>query len=355
MVSQKKILLPQGFHDHLPPEAMGEMKLNGMVVKRLSSFGYELVRPAIMEFEESLDKDFTSDFFKVTDTISGKMMVIRNDITPQIARVVKDRYGEKATKETVRLAYTGQVIRKQGSGKFTERQLTQTGFELVSKDGPERDAEVLYVAIETYQKAGIKDFTVDLCYPKLVEILLKEKGFGSAEIHKFSSLIEEKDINSLKESGAPEEILKIIELSDDASDINTSINVLEKMETAVSDKKAKAVFSRTKEVLQILSRSISDVNISLNLLEVMGYTYHSGLCYSFISRQTFDEIGRGGRYKISLDKEKMLDAAGFTLLINSMLRTIDVDAKQETKSVKYSEGFSGSKALRDNGIVTIFE
>lgn len=354
-MTQKKILLPQGFHDHLPPEAMCEMRLNGLVVNRLSSFGYELVRPAMMEFEESLDKDFSSDFFKVTDTISGKMMVIRNDITPQIARVVKDRYGERAITETVRLAYTGQVIRKQGVGKFTERQLTQTGFELVAIDSPERDAEVLYVAIETYQKAGIKDFTIDFCYPKLAEILLKEKGFSPKDVSKLSAMIEEKDINALRASKAPEEIINIIEISDSASNLSSSIIALEKIEKSISDKKAQARFMRTKQVLEILSKSVSDVSVSLNLLEVMGYTYHSGLCYSFISRQTFDEIGRGGRYNITVGKENTLDAAGFTFLINSMLRTIENDIKTEKKKVAYAEGFGGSKGLRDNGIVTIFE
>jgi ATP phosphoribosyltransferase regulatory subunit len=355
MAETKKSLLPQGFHDHLPPEAMAELRLNREVVNRLTLFGYELVRPALMEFEESLDKEFTSDFFKVTDTLSGKMMVIRNDITPQIARVVKDRFGEEALTKTIRLAYTGQVIRKTGKGKFTERQLTQTGFELVSENSAKRDAEVLFVALETYEKAGIKDFTVDLCYPKLAGIILKEKGLNAKEIADVISKIEEKDIQVLSSDKRLSEVVKIIEISDEAVDIATSIAALKKLESLNISANANKIFKDIKEILEILSRSVNKLNVSLNLLEIMGYSYHTGLCYSFISRKTFDEIGRGGRYKISLAKDKTLYAAGFTFLINSMLRTTNLEVKQEQKKTKYDDGFSASRANRDNGIATIFE
>jgi ATP phosphoribosyltransferase regulatory subunit len=355
MTEIKKSLLPQGFHDHLPPEAAAEMALNSVVVNQLTLFGYELVRPALMEFEESLDKDFTSDFFKVTDTISGKMMVIRNDITPQIARIVKDRFGEKALSETVRLAYTGQVIRKTGKGKFTERQLTQTGFELVSENSAKRDAEVLYVAIETYEKAGIKDFTVDLCYPKLSGLLLKEKGSSAKESAEIIKKIEEKDIQALSQDSKNADIVKIIETLDEASDIKTGVAALEELEKEISSSEVVKIFTRIKEVLQILSKSVSSVKLSLNLLEIHGFEYHNGLCYSVISRKNFDEIGRGGRYKISINKENSVSASGFTFLINAMTRSIETNVKTEQKKVKYDEGFASSKNLRDKNIITIFE
>ncbi len=351
----KKSLLPQGFHDHLPPEAAGEMHLNSVVVNSLTMFGYELVRPAMMEFEESLDKDFSSDFFKVTDTISGKMMVIRNDITPQIARVVKDRYGAEAQTKTIRLAYTGQVIRKTGKGKFTERQLTQTGFELVSDNSAKRDAEILFVAIEAYEKAGMKDYTVDLCYPKLARILLEEKNCNIAEIAGVAALIEGKDIQTLAGNPKYSDIVKIIKISDEASDLRSGIEVLGKLEKEISSDTVKKIFTRIKEVMEIIAKSVADMKISLNLLEAMGFEYHNGLCYSFISKKNFDEIGRGGRYKISLSKEKSLSAAGFTFLINSMLRSAEINIKSEQKNISYDEGFSASKNIRDKNIITIFE
>lgn len=355
MSDSKKSLLPQGFHDHLPPEAMGEMRLNSSVINRLTLFGYEMVRPALMEFEESLDKDFTSDFFKVTDAISGKMMVIRNDITPQIARIVKDRYGKQALEKTIRLAYTGQVIRKKGSGKFTERQLTQTGYELISEDSAKRDAEILYVAIETYGNAEITDFTIDLCYPKLTKILLDEKNISKKDFQSVIEKIETKDLKELSKNGYANDIIKIIEISDDATDIQSAVKCLKKLESEIKNFQAQNIFKKIREVLEILSSSVSDIKISLNLLEIMDFSYHNGLCYSFISNKTFDEIGRGGRYKITLSKDKNISAGGFTFLINSMLRTIAIKEKMEQKNINYDEGFLKSKSLRDKSVKTIFE
>jgi len=355
MSEQNKILLPQGFHDHLPPEASTEVKLNNIVLKTISLFGYELVRPAMMEFEESLDKDFTSDFFKVTDTISGKMMVIRNDITPQIARIVKDRYGIEAMTKTIRLAYTGQVIRRLGKGRFTERQLTQAGYELISESSAKRDAEILFIAAETYQNAGIKDFTIDFVYPKLTPILLKEKNFSEGETYEVIKLIETKDIQILRSNPKLADIVKIITISDSASDLPSAIQALKQLEKEISSKEVNQIFTRTREVLEILAKSVPSLKISLNLLEVMGFHYHNGLCYSFISGKNFDEIGRGGRYKISLNKENNLSAAGFTFLINSMLRSVNIEQRIDIKKLSYDDGFSKSKADREKNVTTIFE
>ncbi len=351
----KKSLLPQGFHDHLPPEAIAELKLNREVVNRLTLFGYELVRPALMEFEESLDKDFTSDFFKVTDTISGKMMVIRNDITPQIARIVRDRFGQTATEKVVRLAYTGQVVRKKGSGRFTERQLTQTGFELVSEDSAQRDAEVLYVALETCERAGQGDITVDLVFPRLSALMLKEAGLEGKELSNALARIEEKDMQSLNADARLAKIVKVMEISDNASDIKTAREALAKLKQIAANKEAEEIFTRIDKVLEILSADVPALKLSLNLLEVGGFAYQKGLCFSFISRRSYDEIGRGGRYKIGLPDGSQLSASGFTFLINSMLRTTNLETKTEQKKTGYKEGFAATAALRDKGTATIFE
>ncbi len=354
MADNKKSLLPQGFHDHLSPEASHEMRLNSMLVNNLSLFGYELVRPALMEFEESLDKEFTSDFFKVTDPISGKMMVVRNDITPQIVRIVKDRYGEKALNKIIRLAYTGQVVRKYGSGKFTERQLTQTGYELIAGDDNNRDAEVLYIAIETLNKAGLKDFTVDLCYPKLASIILKSQKLSKKELLAVTKQIEEKDIKSLEKDKRFSDLVKVMKLSDKAYDLKSAVDILGKLKALKISKEVNEIFENVLAIIKKLSSSVDDLSISLNLLEVMNFGYHSGLCYSFISRKTYDEIGRGGRYRISFNDQK-INAVGFTFLVNSILRSISVKHDSKQQKIKYSQGFSSSKKLRDKNTVTIFE
>jgi ATP phosphoribosyltransferase regulatory subunit len=354
MTTTKKILLPQGFHDHLPPQAQAEVKLNAIVVNSLNQFGYELVRPALMEYEESLDKEFTSDFFKVTDTLSGKMMVIRNDITPQIARIAKDRFGETAKNQTLRLSYSGQVIKKNATGKFTERQLTQAGFELIGDYSAEKDAEIIYVIVETLENLNLKNYTIDFCYPKLSEILLSEKDFSKKEQAEIFEAIETKDI-ALLNSKDLSDIVTIIKTTDEACDILSAIKALKTLTEKINLVKAVEVFAKIIAVLEILQKSDVKINLSLNILEKMGFAYHDGLCYSVISGKNYEEIGKGGRYKISLAKNEFIQAAGFTFFINSIMRSENFESKIEQKNISYKEGFAKSKALRKNGVTTVFE
>jgi ATP phosphoribosyltransferase regulatory subunit len=353
MVGNKKILLPQGFHDHLPPQAQTEVELNSIVVKSLNQFGYELVRPALMEFEESLDKGFTSDFFKVTDTLSGKMMVIRNDITPQIARIAKDRF-ENAKEKTLRLSYSGQVIKKLASGKFTERQLTQAGFELIADFSATRDAEVVYVIIETLENLNLKNYTIDFCYPKLSEILLSEQDFSKKELSQIYEAIETKDLDFLKNKKL-KIIIDIIEATDEAYDVKTAIKVLKDLNKKISSPKVTEIFKQIISVFESLEKSGVKINLSLNIMEKMGFSYHTGLCYSVISAKNYEEIGKGGRYKISKGKNEFIDASGFTFFINSIMRAENFGTKTEKKKISYKEGFAKSKSLRKKGLTTIFE
>lgn len=353
MAINKKILLPQGFHDHLPPQAQKEVKLNSIVLNSLNNFGYELVRPALMEYEESLDKDFTSDFFKVTDTLSGKMMVIRNDITPQIARIAKDRF-ENAKQKTLRLSYSGQVIKKTAAGKFTERQLTQAGFELIADYSAEKDAEIIYVIIETLENLNLKNYTIDFCYPKLSEILLADKEFSKKELSQIYEAIETKDIAYLN-SKKLKNIIDIIEATDEAHDIKSAIKVLKDLNKKISNQKAKEIFKQIILIFEILEKSKVKINLSLNIMERLGFAYHTGLCYSVISGKNFEEIGKGGRYKISQGKNEFLQAAGFTFFINSIMRSENFESKKTEKKISYKQGFVNSKALRNKGTITIFE
>ncbi|HCR86339.1 MAG TPA: hypothetical protein DIV86_06640 [Alphaproteobacteria bacterium] len=322
---QKKTLLPYGFHDHIFGEAEAELDINNVILSSLKKSGFKLIRPSTIEFEESLDSEYSPNFFKVSDPISGKMMVLRADITPQIARIIRDKFSEKYfNNETVKISYTGQVFRKNPIANSSERQLTQTGFEILSNDNINSDVFTILQAISTFKKLKTSDYTINFVYPALLDKILA----NSKNIDKVKELIEVKDYLALEKLNPV--AYKLCRISDEVFDLKSAVKVIGEIEKIAGDKKlVRDDLQKIKKIItQFLATSSS--NISFDLFESYGFTYHSGLCYSFISNKTHEEIGRGGRYDI-LSENGSISAVGFTFLVNSINRTSKNNAGSRKK------------------------
>src|SRR5581483_2401006 len=143
-------LLPAGLYDRLPPEAETEAAVTGRLMQVLTSHGYERVKPPLVEFEESLlagaGAAMASDTFRTMDPASHRMIGVRADMTPQVARIAAARLGRRP--RPLRLSYAGQVLRVRGTELRPERQFGQVGAELIGAAGPEADVEVIAVAGE---------------------------------------------------------------------------------------------------------------------------------------------------------------------------------------------------------------
>src|SRR6516164_10521911 len=84
-------LLPTGMHDLLPPEAEVEASVVAQLMATLTAHGYERVKPPLVEFEETLflgaGAAMANSTFRMMDPISHRMIGVRADMTPQIARI----------------------------------------------------------------------------------------------------------------------------------------------------------------------------------------------------------------------------------------------------------------------------
>src|SRR5947199_285769 len=122
-------LLPAGLYDLLPPEAQVEAEVTARLTGVLASHGYERVKPPLVEFEETLllgaGSAMASDTFRIMDPISHRMIGVRADMTPQVARIAATRLAHRP--RPLRLSYAGQVLRLKGSEMRPERQIGQAG------------------------------------------------------------------------------------------------------------------------------------------------------------------------------------------------------------------------------------
>ncbi|HKS87880.1 MAG TPA: ATP phosphoribosyltransferase regulatory subunit, partial [Stellaceae bacterium] len=171
-------LLPAGFYDLLPPEAEIEAAVTGRMMEVLAAHGYERVKPPLVEFEETLlsgaGAAMASDTFRTMDPASHRMIGVRADMTPQVARIAATRLAHKP--RPLRLSYAGQVLRVKGSQMRPERQVGQVGAELIGAAGGAADVEAIAVAGEALAAAGVPYLSVDLTLPTLVPAIAEAYG-----------------------------------------------------------------------------------------------------------------------------------------------------------------------------------
>ena len=136
-------LLPEYIEDILPAEAARIERLRRRVLDLFEVWGYELVMPPLLEYVESLltgtGHDMDLRTFKLVDQLSGRMMGVRADITPQVARIdahLLNRAG------VTRLAYSGSVLHTRPQTPAATREPLQIGAEIYGHSGVESDLEV---------------------------------------------------------------------------------------------------------------------------------------------------------------------------------------------------------------------
>ena len=167
--SSNKALLPDGLRDALPPDAAHEAAIVEQLLRSIGARGYDRVDPPLVEFEDSLldgaGQGVELATFRLMDPVSQRMMGVRADITPQVARIAATRLAKVS--RPLRLAYAGPVLRVRGDQLRPERQFYEVGVELIGTDRAEADAEVIALAAEALMSVGVRDVSVDINLPTL--------------------------------------------------------------------------------------------------------------------------------------------------------------------------------------------
>ena len=197
-------LLPAGLMDLLPPEAEREAVLVEALMAAFAGHGYERVKPPLLEFEDSLlagsGAAVAEQTFRLMDPVSQRMMGLRADTTPQVARIAATRLGLQS--RPLRLCYAGQVLRVRGTQLAPERQLPQTGIELIGSAAPEADAEVALVAAEALARAGVASVSLDVTLPTMTPALLEAAGVPAALRQRLALALDRKDAAATAELAA---------------------------------------------------------------------------------------------------------------------------------------------------------
>ena len=342
-------LLPNGLKDLLPPEAEKEAHIINLFMQEFSKFGYARVKPPLVEFEESLlsagpGKALARNTFRLMDPVSRHMMGVRADTTAQIARISQSRLGDEP--RPLRLSYAADVLKVNGSQLRPERQFCQVGCEMIGAGNFQDDVEICLVALSSISQTDMKDLSIDLSIPILVNEIFTAFNVGEDERDVLNKLLQKRDRDGLSDLGTDIAVLLISLL--DASGV--AADAIEKLTTLDIPKQGQDSVSKLKDVYIGLSEALeiyglTDIDITIDLIERRGFDYKNGISFTLFSANARGELGRGGRYDIS-DKE---GAVGFTLYMDSIIQATSWVPKGDDKAVTSDTSWKEIKKLQDAG------
>lgn len=351
MRENERALLPVGFHDELPADAILIEQAASLLVRSFQTFGYEYVIPPLMEFETSLlsgpGKALSKQTFRVLDPISHRMMGIRADMTVQLARIAATRLPKHPL--PLRLAYAGPVLRVTSQDLHHERQLLQAGIELIGAANLEADKEIIFVAIEALSQLGIPDLTIDFSLPVLGRMLVSHFAEKEDDHAALTQGLIHKDIHIIT-TFTKQQAQHVLPLLFPLSEIATIQHHLSQLQLG---EEALFITQQLSHLITALKPLIPNITITIDPLEYDGFEYHTGIGFTIFSKQSPIELGRGGRYHVTNNTTSALEAVGFTLYVNHLLSLLPVPALPRKILIPFGTPLSITHSLRLEGWVTV--
>ncbi len=341
-----RALLPTGLRDLLPPDAGREADVVAQIMGHFLAQGYARVKPPLTEFESTLldgaGAATAAQAFRVMDPLSQRMLGLRADMTPQVARIAASRLAGEP--RPLRLSYSGEVLRVKGGHLRPERQFLQAGIELIGSDAASADAEVAVLVAEALAALNVPGVSVDLSLPTLVPALLADLGLTGEAAADLRAGLDHKDaarVASLAGTAAPL-FTALLAATGPADRALAALAGLPLTAAAGAER------DRLAEVVERVRRDAPDLTLTVDPVEYRGFEYHTGAAFTLFSRAGGCELGRGGRYRAGNEP-----ATGATLFLDSILAILPPGLPERRVYVPVGTPRAWAQALRTQGWVTV--
>ncbi len=298
--TENRWLLPEGVDEYLPPQAAHLEALRRELLDMFFSWGYELVIPPLIEYLESLlvgaGNDLDPETFKIIDQYTGRLMGVRADMTPQVARIDAHHL---SCDTPVRLCYVDAVLRTRQDGFAGSRNPLQIGAELYGHAGIDSDIEMLRLMVRTLRVVGLEYFHIDLGHVGIFRALAREAQLSTSQESMLFDALQRKakpEIESLLVSSTISSSLRKMLTS--LVDLNGGKEVLEEARRclAKAGKDVHIALENLEKMAEAAQCQLATIQLHYDLAELRGYRYQSGVVFAaFVPRQS-REIARGGRY-----------------------------------------------------------
>lgn len=342
-----KALLPTGLRDLLPPDAEHEAQVVGRLLKEFHRHGYERVKPPLVEFEEGLlsgsAATLANQTFRIMDPVSQRMMGVRSDMTPQVARIAATRLRKAA--RPLRLSYAGQVLRVKGGSLRQERQFGQVGVELIGPDRAEADAEIVLLAASALASVGVKGISIDLTVPTLVPAVARALDLGGDDYVRLRAALDHRDATAVADAAGVHAalFLSILNASGPAPAAVQRLAAIELPPVAAVARR------ELTEAVRLIEKAAPTLSVTIDPVEMRGFEYQTGVSFTIFARNVRGELGRGGRYRTGGNDPVGEPATGFTLYTDTVLRALPGPAPVKRVLLPLGTDYAEAQALRALG------
>ena len=353
----QKWLLPEYIEDLLPGEAARVERLRRRILDLFFTHGYELVVPPMLEYLESLltgtGHDLDLKTFKLVDQLSGRMLGLRADITPQVARIDAHLLNRKGV---TRLCYAGTVLHTQPSGLLRTREPMQIGAEIYGHAGLESDIEIQMLMLRVLQATGVSGVHLDIGHVSVFRALVTRAGLTAPQEADLFQVLQAKDVPALRElSNGLDAVTRDALLL--LPELYGGPDVLHVARARLPD------YPELTACLDALARIGRELNgdvkeLCFDLAELRGYHYHSGVVFAAYAGNRPEAIARGGRYdEVGRAFGRARPATGFTMDLRELAQMANAEERPLRVLAPYQPADAGLQAeiarLRAAGTVVV--
>lgn len=314
-MQNQKYILPVGFYDLLGDEARVNQETIDVLLHSFYAQKYQLIKTPLVEFEESLENKKVDDqSFKMVDNFSGKTLVLRSDITPQIARLMATKLADVSM--PIRLCYVGDVLKIKNNNLYADRQLTQVGVELIGQevdlDSCAFNLEVIELTLSALKKIKLSNLMINFCCPQFLDSLLGSLSLDNADDLRVA--ITSKNISAIKKLAG--------KFADDLIVLILENNNFEKISRVISglpiDKKVFAQLEKWQKTILEIKKNHPEINFSVDIFGDEEFSYQNQIGFTIFAQGLSYPIARGGRYLIN----QKIPAVGSTIYINNLRKIL---------------------------------
>ncbi len=340
-------LLPEYIEDVLPPFSWRLDSVRRAILDLFWRHGYELIRPPLLEYLESLltgtGHDLDLKTFKLVDQLSGRHMGLRADITPQAARIDAHLMTHQGVN---RLCYSGSVLHTRPDSMMGTREPLQIGAELFGHAGLESDFEIQTLMVDALAVAGAGNVFIDLGHVAIFRAMVSQATQSAARETELFQALQSKDTRLLTEltSDLEPSLAKALCA---LPELNGGSSVLDQASSRLPAYSGIAAALRDlKRLGEMLERR--GIRISYDLAELRGYHYHSGIVFAAYAEGYRDAVAKGGRYdEVGKAFGRARCATGFSIDLREVLSNGDAPGRIGVLAPYRTDDAALSKCIAD--------
>ena len=321
-------LLPEHIADVLPAQARRVEALRRALLDRARGYGFELITPPLLEHLESLlsgtGRELDLQTFKLVDQLSGRMLGLRADTTPQAARIDAHLLNREGV---TRLCYCGPVLHTRPAGLAATREPLQFGAEIFGHAGLEADLEAAELALDCLQSARVEDLVIDLADARVLRGLLAGVVIDSEALQDLVRALSEKDAPALDTltQGLTDETragLRALLRLYGGDEVLAAARHALPQHTLVTQ-----ALDQLQWLAAHLRTAFPRLRIGFDLADMRGNAYYSGTRFAIYGGGSSEALARGGRYdEVGAVFGRNRPAVGFSLDLKSLARSLEQTA-----------------------------